>query len=288
MDTIAADSWHFCCLAVTIRNCIGYMEEHLTCDPLLLTSATIKAVLWISTLVSFNLNTFVIVYRLMQLKHKMSTFNILLVNLGLSDMLMSVYCLGLGTADAWFGDIYIFHEMSWRRGSACKVLGFLANMSIASSIVTLVYKSVFYICVFITKYSISNSIAVGVISMSWLFSIAVLLVPFLSIGESRSVTCLYSSFDSKLPGTVFMIASNSLNFLLIIVAIVGLLWVIISVYFSGSEVRKVGHVTGGGKQSKRVTMLALQLVCYIMCYIPLQCVISAHLFCVNISPDVLN
>ena len=67
-----------------------------------------KATVWVIGMTSFFSNAFVVSYHSYLCKTEMTSHKVILVNLALSDLVMSFYLIGLGTADVWHSGRYSY------------------------------------------------------------------------------------------------------------------------------------------------------------------------------------
>ena len=72
-------------------------------------------------------NLFVIIWRVMKDRSKVSSFFI--INLGISDCLMGVYLLIIGAVDAYYRGKYIIYADNWRASTLCQFAGIIAMLS---------------------------------------------------------------------------------------------------------------------------------------------------------------
>jgi len=62
----------------------------------------------------------------------------LILNLAMADLLMGVYLILLGIAGVVFDGTFCRHELTWRSGTTCQVMGSLVVISSETSVLTLV------------------------------------------------------------------------------------------------------------------------------------------------------
>ena len=62
----------------------------------------------------------------------------LILNLAVADLLMGFYLIILGVAGAVFDGDFCIHELTWRSGITCQVMGALVVISSETSVITMV------------------------------------------------------------------------------------------------------------------------------------------------------
>ena len=62
----------------------------------------------------------------------------LILNLAAADLLMGFYLIILGVAGAVFDGDFCVHELTWRSGITCQVMGALVVISSETSVITMV------------------------------------------------------------------------------------------------------------------------------------------------------
>ncbi|KAJ8033569.1 hypothetical protein HOLleu_23859 [Holothuria leucospilota] len=112
----------------------------------MLPSGTLRVILWLVGSVSLLANFAVIVSRIRTKNYFFNKImiitvhksqNTFLLNLAVSDFLMGVYLLAIGSADAIFGSGYIVSALRWRTGATCKIIGFVGVVSNVASLLIL-------------------------------------------------------------------------------------------------------------------------------------------------------
>nr|KAG5706850.1 hypothetical protein BaRGS_004185 [Batillaria attramentaria] len=89
-----------------------------------------RAFLWIFSVLAITGNTGVLIYRLFfETEGTSFGHKVLVTNLSLSDFLMGVYLMVIGTADAQFRGLYVSKAGQWKESSTCMTAGVLALVS---------------------------------------------------------------------------------------------------------------------------------------------------------------
>ena len=133
LTSLRTDAFKFCCM-VDVQNCTPVADEFSSCDDLL-ANPTLQVMIWVMALTSLLGNLFVIIWRCA--KGGLSTASALVLNLGVSDLLMGVYLLIIAIVDHTYRGSYIMHEEEWRNGFLCRSAGMLSMLSSEMSVFTM-------------------------------------------------------------------------------------------------------------------------------------------------------
>ncbi|XP_069102004.1 LOW QUALITY PROTEIN: G-protein coupled receptor GRL101-like [Argopecten irradians] len=136
LETLYVDSYTLCCarpVSVTDANCFAPRDNISSCSDLI-RLYVLRAALWIMAVCATFGNLSVLIYRLKYDRINLTkSYSIFVINLCLSDMLMGVYMIIIGVADALYRDIYVWEEKSWRQSIMCTVSGVLSMISSETS-----------------------------------------------------------------------------------------------------------------------------------------------------------
>ena len=167
---------------VTCNAGLPTRSPYLTCDRLLSEKALV-VVTWMIGLNAFFGNMFVLVWRGQEIRtNKVNRF--LLSNLAVSDLLMGIYMIIIGSADIYFGNHFPMHAENWRHGITCRIAGSLSIISSEASVffVTLISIDRF-ICIrfpYSSKKLGQKSVA-SICTILWVVSLLLGILPsFLS------------------------------------------------------------------------------------------------------------
>jgi len=105
LSYMGTDDWRFCCLAASTLVCDVSSKAMSSCQ-YILDGVGLKISVWVIGMTSFFSNAFVVSYHSYLCKTEMTSHKVILVNLALSDLMMSFYLMGLGTADIWYSGRY--------------------------------------------------------------------------------------------------------------------------------------------------------------------------------------
>ena len=128
------DAFKFCCVANHVPVCTPEADEFSSCADLLANPA-LQIAIWVLGALAFLGNLFVIGWRVKTEKLRVSS--LLILNLGVSDLLMGIYLLIIGAVDWYYRGVYIVHADTWRASALCKTSGFLAMFSSEVSVFTM-------------------------------------------------------------------------------------------------------------------------------------------------------
>ncbi|XP_038052826.1 G-protein coupled receptor GRL101-like [Patiria miniata] len=134
LNSFSADDHRFCCLLNVSTECHTPPSPFATCEGLL-RRTVLRMFMWILGLSAVVGNIFVIFWRYKQ-RHKephnwVQIF--LILNLAVSDLLMGVYMVMIGSADVHFGQDYFLYAVQWRSAPLCKLAGVISVMSSEAS-----------------------------------------------------------------------------------------------------------------------------------------------------------
>ena len=104
-----------------------YNDDFANCESMFKNSAPRKSI-WVIGVFSLVGAVFVITWRVI-FKEKNVVQSIMLLHLAVSDGLMGIYLISLGTKDLlWRGEYYL-HDFQWRSGLSCQIIGAISLLS---------------------------------------------------------------------------------------------------------------------------------------------------------------
>ena len=160
-------------------------SPYLTCDRLM-SDRVLLAMMWLIGIGAFSGNIFVLIWR-RKVTQKNRVQDFLLNNLAMADFLMSIYMIGLASADIYFENYFPMQSEAWRSGITCRILGAISITSSEASVffVTLISFDRFISIRF--PYSIKKfgqkSVAIAV-TFVWIFSLTLGVVPSVLSGTN--------------------------------------------------------------------------------------------------------
>ena len=129
-----ADNYKVCCPAnlpvgFPVDQCLAPSDEISSCVALL-RSDLYRVFLAVFAALAVSGNIICFVLRVLILKGKQkSGFAIFVTHLSVSDFMMGVYLVIIGTADRVYLNTYLWEDSDWRKSATCKVAGFLSVLS---------------------------------------------------------------------------------------------------------------------------------------------------------------
>lgn len=106
--------------------------------------------------------------------------NLLIVNLAVSDLLMGVYMIIIGSADAFYGHQYYLHGEEWREHGMCKLAGILSVLSSEASVFLVTFISIDrFLCIVFPFGTLRfhRSSAIKVVILVWTLAVSLSIIP---------------------------------------------------------------------------------------------------------------
>ena len=190
LKRLKADNQRLCC-AYTRRHplnqlmCEAPVDELSSCEDLL-RSAFLRVTLWLQALMAVVGNVGVFIFRVfIESRLTSSSFRVLVANLCVADLLMGIYMIVIGAADARYSGQFLWEKDAWTDSRQCKAAGFLALLSseVSAFIICLITVDRFLVLRFpfepqIHLTSRSASLACGA---AWTLGALLALVPLLPV-----------------------------------------------------------------------------------------------------------
>ena len=184
-NTMAFFSQHEICECYVPKNGMncsadGDRSPYLTCDRLLSDRILVIA-MWLIGLNALVGNMFVLIWKQKRSHaNKLKVQSMLLSNLAMSDFLMGVYMILIGSADIYFGESFPMRSNLWRTGVTCKIAGTLSILSSEASVlfVTLISIDRFINikCPYSTR-KLQKGSTIVIVLLSWIFALLLSVVP---------------------------------------------------------------------------------------------------------------
>ena len=205
---------------------------------------TVQVCIWILGILAFLGNLLVIIWRTVD-KEENRVQSCLLTNLAVADLLMGVYLLTIAIMDLrWQGE-YFKHDIQWRSGVGCKIVGVLSMLSSEVSVLILTIITVDrLICiVFPFKFKrLTHKAAVLTCLGVWIFGVVISVTPVTGINYfydengdfgfySRSAVCLPLQLSEGTPAgwkysVSFFVGLNLISFMFILIAYIAMFWTV--------------------------------------------------------------
>uniref|UniRef100_A0A2C9K3F7 G-protein coupled receptors family 1 profile domain-containing protein n=1 Tax=Biomphalaria glabrata TaxID=6526 RepID=A0A2C9K3F7_BIOGL len=137
LRAIYTDNYRLCCDSVkppSVQHtmCDAPFDEISSCSDILRT-LLLRAALWIMAILTLTGNLSVIIYRIFIDRGLKESFRIIITCLSTSDLLMGIYLVIIGAADAKYRDRYQLNETEWKSSAPCQAAGFLCLLSSETS-----------------------------------------------------------------------------------------------------------------------------------------------------------
>ncbi|XP_033725235.1 G-protein coupled receptor GRL101-like [Pecten maximus] len=231
LRVLYVDSYTLCCAkpgSVTDPNCFAPRDSISSCTDLIRLSV-LRVALWIIGLCAVLGNLFVLVYRFKYDQANLKkSYSVFVINLGLSDILMGIYMIIIGIADAVYRDRYVWEENDWRRSTTCTVSGILSTISSEASAFTILFITLDRTMAIafpfsLRQFTMKSALITSVIL--WIISIVIAVLPVFTFtdyfrGEfySSSGVCIALPLsDYTTPGSEYSVAIYvGLNFVIFI------------------------------------------------------------------------
>ena len=241
---------------------------------------TLQICIWILGILAFLGNLFVIIWRLID-KEENRVQSFLLTNLAVADMLMGVYLLTIAIMDVrWRGE-YFKHDIDWRSGLGCQIVGVLSMLSseVSVLILTIITMDRFLCIVFPFKFKrLTFKTASFVCLVVWIFGVVISVLPIAGFDYfhdnsdnfgfySRSAVCLPLQLSAGRPvgweySVAFFVGLNFISFLFILVAYITMFWTVKRV---ARAVRST-HLNKESAMAKRLVFIVMTDFC---CWMPI-------------------
>ena len=134
LEMLKVDSVWLCCtysalFSTSNTDCEAPKNELSSCSNLLKLNF-FRVCLWFFSFLALLGNGGVLVYRLLfEARGTAIGFRVLVANLCVSDFIMGVYLLMIGSADLHFSGQFLWRQRDWTHSAACTTAGFLALLS---------------------------------------------------------------------------------------------------------------------------------------------------------------
>lgn len=184
---VYSDNYKLCCKATLPdhfipSDCLAPMDEISSCEDLL-RSDVYRACLWLLAAMAVVGNVGSVVFKVwLQKDAKGSGFNVFVIQLSASDLLMGVYLIIIGAADLSYRGEYLWHDVAWKSSSLCKLAGFLSFLSaeVSAFIVFLITIDRFVVFRFpFSDVRFNRTSALLACGVAWLLGIFLTTVPLL-------------------------------------------------------------------------------------------------------------
>ena len=241
---------------------------------------TLQICIWILGILAFLGNLFVIIWRIID-KEENRVQSLLLTNLAVADLLMGVYLLAIAIMDVrWRGE-YFKHDIKWRSGLGCQIVGVLSMLSseVSVLILSIITMDRFLCIVFPFKLKrLTFKSASFVCLLVWIFGVVISVIPIAGFDYfydysghfgfySRSAVCLPLQLSEGRPvgweySVAIFVGFNFTSFIFILVAYITMFW---TVKRSSRAVRST-NLNKESAMAKRLVFIVMTDFC---CWMPI-------------------
>ena len=269
LQRLKADDQRLCCAHAGL-----YPEAALTCEaPVdelsscsdLLRSPILRVTLWLQSLVAVAGNAGVFVFRVFaesQQRRASSGYPVLVINLCAADLLMGVYMVIIGAADARFHGRYLWEGDAWTRSGQCRAAGFLALLSseVSAFVICVITADRLLVLRFPFKHGLHLTArsAAAVCGAAWTVGALLAAVPLLPATRhwrfySQTGICLPLPVTRRhFPGQAYSFAVFvGLNFVLFLLIGAGQLCIYRTIRSSSSSSSASSAEDGSGQRRRR-------------------------------------
>ena len=264
------------CSALNVRS------PYLTCNRLL-SDRTLVVIMWVIGLNALCGNMFVLMWRKKKKDgNKVQTF--LLSNLAMSDFLMGIYMLLIGSADIYFGEYFPMQAEVWRNGTTCRVAGTISIVSSEASVffITLISIDRFINIRFpFSHRKLASKSTHAIVAILWLTALTLGLIPSILAGKS------YKFYDNShvcigLPLAKLHLYSNTASEELIE-------YKELNIFYFRIRVQSISLGEVDGLFFSSGLFLGLNCICYLvilLCYMEIVRTVLKSSKRVGLSPEV--
>ena len=186
LEELHTDESKLCCsyFHPSLSRCHAPVDELSSCSDLL-AQDFFRVFLWAFSVLAIVGNTGVLIYRLFVSTHTSPpAFRVLVKNLCASDLLMGVYMMLIGVADAQYRGVYVAKEGEWTKSTACTIAGFLSLVSneVSAFVICLItLDRVLVLCFPLnSRVHLSSRVTTCVCCVVWVTGIVLAAVPLLA------------------------------------------------------------------------------------------------------------
>ena len=190
LQFVKAENYKMCCKVILPKSfnerfCIAPQDEISSCDDLL-RSNFYRSFLWLVGITSLLGNAGCFLLRVIGQRSRLlkSGYNTFVTNLSLSDFLMGVYLVIIGTADELYRGRYLWHEQDWKGNTMCTLAGFISLLSneVSAFMICLITVGRFLVLHFpFSEFHFKGRSAIIASGLAWLSGLLLAAVPLFSV-----------------------------------------------------------------------------------------------------------
>ena len=185
LEELHTDESKLCCsyFHSLLTQCHAPVDELSSCSDLL-AQDFFRVFLWTFSVLAIVGNAGVLIYRLfVRTRTSHAAFPTLVKTLCASDLLMGVYMMMIGVADAYYRGVYVAKEGEWTNSTACTIAGFLSLVSseVSAFVICLItLDRVLVLCFPLnSRFHLSSRVIVSACCAVWITGILLAAVPLL-------------------------------------------------------------------------------------------------------------
>ena len=288
VEQLHTDEYRFCCFALNASLCYSAPDMFSSCSDLIATRE-LQIAIWVLAACAIIGNITIILWR--ALDSKFLSQNMLIVNLALSDLLMGIYLIIVGSADITYRDSYARYDYLWRQSIPCKVAGVLSAVSSEVSTFTLTivsYERLRAVIFPLSHVPLKQDRSLMISIAGWVIFIILSLVPLM---ESTYFTndliqhgvCLFFNISVGIySGWEFMMVILLLNLASCIFMLIAYLVMLLKL----KETRKACGREASPNENKLLQRMVQLVLTNAFCWLPIIIVSFISLAGVLMDPQV--
>ena len=239
----------------------------------------VQVCVWILGLTALLGNLFVILVRVVG-KYDNNVHSFLLTNLAMSDLLMGIYLLIIGTKDVQWQGEYFLHDFKWRSGAPCALTGVLSMASSEVSVLILTVLTTDRLICVVFPFKVrrmNRSVACAVVGGVWVLGTMLAVIPILgleyfydkkrSVGfYGKSAVCLPLQLSAeRMAGWEYAVGIFiGLNFIAFVYILVAYIVMFITVKNTSKKVRSANMK----RESQMARRMLFIILTDFMCWMP--------------------
>jgi len=289
MIHIRSDSWHFCCIARYLTYCDTVIAPLSGTDcHSLITSMFLKVAVWVVAISSVGLNMVAIVYHLSLLRRHQGPKHLILAGLALCDVMTGCYLFALVAADALMHGTYVRYDTTWKETITCLCMACLQNFGMEGSLVSLVCLSMLQMLVIVYHRKPTVRKTSIVISSVWLCFVFVSLIPVMFRINVEVNICVFSIKSYTLDAMMVYngVLHLGVNVILLVASVALCAKIIHKIHYTRQCIKELSNAMSKSTQHT-FALLIMQAICRIICWFPIQILLIAGLFGMQISPELM-
>ncbi|EDO32738.1 predicted protein [Nematostella vectensis] len=293
LEFLKADRFEFCCIAkLSGANCSAPKDLFSSCNDLM-ANETLGISIWILGCIALFGNGFVLIWRL-KTKSESRVHSLLLLNLALSDFMMGVYMVVIGSVDKYYRGKYFIYNEEWKRSHLCQFCGFLSTVSCEASVFILTTMTVDrYVAIVhpLRNLCLKISGAYKALISIWLLAFILAFLPLTGIKYfkdfyGRSGVCLPLHLTAEKPaGWEYSV------FVFLVLNFISFMAIFILYFIMFIKIKQSHQLTGTGSHQRSATasigsrMVFIVLTDFV-CWIPIIIIGIASLSGMQAPPEV--